>query len=308
MALNGVQVTVAARGKSLAAIQQNGLQLTDMYGQHRVRVPAAEGLHIPRQDVVFPTSKAQDLVSLSSSVQNLIRYDTWIVPIVNGIPWWYFEGEKGHFSGRNVRSGDAAGQLKLLLPSSQVIGSVAMFTADRPEPGVARSLNPIRLILGEIDNEVRPRTVDLANLLNQCGIETRVSERVRDPLWTKVIANLISNPLSAVAGATLRDLAGDPCLARITRELLDEALLTAASYGARLEMEPEQLLEFAKNLGNAKTSMLQDYEKGQPLELCAIADAVLELAHLRRLTMPLTRCIAAIARYKGRTSTGRMDA
>jgi 2-dehydropantoate 2-reductase len=189
-----------------------------------------------------------------------------------------------------------------------VIGSVAMFTADRPALGIARSLNPIRMILGEIDNKVRPRTADLAKLLNQCGIETRVSERVRDPLWTKVIANLMSNPLSVVAGATLRDLAGDPCLARVSRQLLDEALLTAASYGARLEMEPEQLLEFAKSMGDAKTSMLQDYEKGQPLELCAIADAVLELAHLRRLTMPLTRSIAAIARYRGRISTSRAAA
>ncbi|UVF22585.1 2-dehydropantoate 2-reductase (plasmid) [Microvirga terrae] len=305
MALNGLQVTIAARGQSLNVIQENGLQLTDVYGKHTVRVPVAEGPDIPPQDVVFLSSKAQDLASIASWTQNLIGPDTIIVPVINGIPWWYFEGEAGQYSGRNVKSVDPDGCLKRLLPSAHVIGCVAMFTADRPAPGTARSLNPLRLIIGEIDNEPRVRTEALAKILIRSGIETRVSERVRDPLWTKVIGNLVFNPLSVATGATLRELAGDSSLAHVSRQLLNEALLVAASFGARVEMSPRQLLDFTKSMGDAKTSMLQDYEMGRPLELAAIVDAVLEFADLQGLPMPFTQSVTTITRYRSLTSTGQ---
>jgi 2-dehydropantoate 2-reductase len=308
MALNGLQVTVAARGQSFKVIRENGLQLIDMHGQHKVRVPVAEGPAIPPQDVVFLSSKAQDLASLASWIQNLIGQDTIIVPVINGIPWWYFEGEAGQYSGRNVRSVDPDGYLKRLLPSAQIIGCVAMFTADRPALGTARSLNPIRLITGEIDNRPRARTKALAKMLISSGIETRVSERIRDPLWTKVIGNLVFNPLSVATGATLRELAGVSSLAHVSRQLLNEALLVAASFGARVEMSPMQLLDFTKSMGDAKTSMLQDYEMGRPLELPAIVDAVLELADLQGLSMPLTQSVTTIARYRSLTSASQLAA
>jgi 2-dehydropantoate 2-reductase len=73
--------------------------------------------------------------------------------------------------------------------------------------------------------------------------------------------------------------------------------LVAASYGARLELDAESLMKFAAGMGEVKTSMLQDYEGGYPLELGAICDAVTEL-DIRELDMPLTPTITAIARYK----------
>ena len=159
-------------------------------------------------------------------------------------------------------------------------------------------MNGVKLVLGEIDNQDKPRSHELGALLNACGIETRVSKRIRDPLWTKVIANLMSNPLSVVAETHLRDLCGLEPLSKVVKQLLNEALLVAASYGARLELDPESLMKFAAGMGEVKTSMLQDYESGHPLELGAICDAVIELGDIRGLDMPLTRTITAIARYK----------
>ena len=166
-----------------------------------------------------------------------------------------------------------------------------MITAERLAPGFARNLNPLRLTIGEIDNTRTQRTEQLAQMLIDCGIATKVSTRIRDALWTKVIANLTSNPLSVIAGASIRDCYSDPSLSRITRQLWDEVLFTAAAYGARVELDPESFLAMGASMGQTKTSMLQDFEKGLPLELSSICEAVIELAELHHLPMPLTKSI-----------------
>jgi 2-dehydropantoate 2-reductase len=134
--------------------------------------------------------------------------------------------------------------------------------------------------------------------LEDSQISYDVSERIGDPLWTKVRLNLISNPLSVVAGATLIEMNGGGDLTAINRNLLREGLLVAAAYDARIERGPEELIAVA-SMGEAKTSVLQDYENGRSLELGAICDGVIVLAELRGIAMPLTRHIATLARFKG---------
>lgn len=304
LALGGHAVGVLARGRTLDAIRRDGLRLTDLDGAHDVRVEAGGPDELGGRDVVFLCAKAQDLASLAASSRGMIGPDTLIVPIVNGIPWWYFEGVGGRNGGRTIQAVDPEGRLKALLPLDRVVGAVAFITAERLAPGVAHTANPLRMIIGEITHRRSPRAERLGALLNGCGIATQVSDRLRDPLWTKVIANLTSNPLSVVAGATLRDIYGAPDLSHIARQLLDEALLTAAAHGARVELDPAAFLAMGAAMGAVKTSMLQDFEKGLPLELSSISDAVIELAELHGLSMPLTRTIASLARFKSAQGAG----
>jgi 2-dehydropantoate 2-reductase len=47
-----------------------------------------------------------------------------------------------------------------------------------------------------------------------------------------------------------------------------------------------------------RTSMLQDHLAGRPLELSAIGDAVLELAHLQGVEMPVTQRVIGLAHFR----------
>ncbi|KAA0690248.1 2-dehydropantoate 2-reductase [Neorhizobium sp. P12A] len=302
LALGAYPVSVVARGPSLAAIKNSGVRLIDAEGAHAAKVAAGKPMELAPADILFLCSKAHDLPELASEIARLIGPETLIVPVINGIPWWYFENEGGRHAGRTVRSVDPDGRLKQLLPSSQVIGAVTTITAERLEPGLARSLNPLNMVIGEIDHRITARVEQAAAVLNFSGIATRVSDRIRDPLWSKVIANLICNPLSVLSGATLRDICAHPSLSRITRKLLEEGLLIAASYGARMELDPDALLAMGASKGDFKTSMLQDFERGQPLELAAICGAVIELAELQGISMPLTQDIATLAGYRSKAA------
>lgn len=302
LSAGGERVTIVARGDSLSSIASAGVSLEQRNGEIRANVVTSDGSDLVVHDVLLLCSKAQDLEALAISSNKAIGPETMIVPVVNGIPWWYFQGVEGRFRARSVTSVDPAGVLATILSPGNTIGAIASFTAERVGPGKAVALNPIRMVLGEIDDVERSRTKLLVEIFNRCGIETRLSTRIRDPLWTKVIANLMSNPLSVIAEAPLKHICGREDLSMIARQLINEAMLVAASFGARLEVDSEGLLRFGAGMGDAKTSMLQDFHSGRELELGAICEAVLELASMQGVDMPLTTHIAALARYKSDTT------
>jgi 2-dehydropantoate 2-reductase len=301
LSLAGYEVNLLARGENLAVIQKNGISLVDASGAHKTRVTTGTVSELKTPDILFLCTKAQDLTRLGEAVQPLISDDTVIVPLVNGIPFWYFQGERGRFAGSTVNAVDPFGTLNHFFPARQIVGAVTMILAERIGFGVSRSFNPFRLIIGEIDNSMTPRVESLARILNASRISTTISARIRDPLWTKVIANLVSNPLSVLCDATLEHIFGTPSLLEIARKVFDEGLLAAASHGARVEFDFDGLARLGLDMGSFKTSMLQDYENGQPLELAAICGSVLELADLYQVAMSSTRDIATLAAYKNST-------
>lgn len=298
LALAGHDVSVVARGATRAAIEAEGLTLDDRGVLRHARVRVGEARDFGPQDAVLVCSKAPDHATLARAVLPAVGPRTLVVPVVNGIPWWYFEGVPGRHAGRAVETVDPGGRLKAEMPLDRVVGAVTYVTAERPRPGMARTTNPPRMIVGEIDHAVGDRIEAFAAALRSAGIVTEVSGRIRDPLWTKVIGNITSNPLSVLTGATLREIYTDPTLSHVARQLLEEALVTAAAHGARVELDPDAFLAMGASMGDIRTSMLQDYEAGSPLELAAIGDAVAELAELKGLAMPRTRTILDLVRFR----------
>ncbi len=296
----GQPVNMLARGDTLAALRQNGVCLKDLDGEHRGPVNASNDCAtLGEQDLLFICTKAPALASLLPSLAPLIGATTIVIPVVNGVPWWYFHGVQGRFAEHQVHAVDPNGALSTALDLDRVLGCVVFITAETEAPGVARSNNPHLMILGEPNERMSERLEWARALIAKAGIEARATERIRDQLWTKIIANLSSNPLSVITGATLEELYGKTELKSVVAKILQETLLTAAAYGARINFDPQTFMELGAGMGPVRTSMLQDYEQGRPLELAAIGDAVVELAGYQGLSMPTTQDILTLARYRG---------
>jgi 2-dehydropantoate 2-reductase len=282
-------VSLLARGDTLRAAQAEGIQLDDRSGITSVQVQASDRAVFGIQDIVFLCSKSQDLPALSAMVGPLIGPETLIVPTPNGVPFWYFHGEGGRFDGQSVKAVDHDGQIPTHLPMSQIIGAVLFISAEMQAPGQVVSRTPHRMMLGEPSGPVSDRLRRLCAILESAGIEARAIEQIRDPLWTKIIANLTSNPLSVVSGATLEQIYTRPDLLAVVRPVMHEAMLTAVCYRARLTADPIGIVTLGAGMGAVRTSMLQDHLRGKPLELAAIGDAVIELAERYDLPMTATR-------------------
>ncbi len=296
--LAGYDVALVARGESLAAIRKDGVVLCDLDGSHRADVKVGDARDFGWQRIIFFCPKSHDLPGLASNVGSLINADTLIVPVINGIPWWFFDRLDDNGSHPIIEAVDPGGTLKTMLPTSQVIGTTAMITAERLRPGVSVTFNKLHMTIGELDDRRTERLEMLERILSSSGVETRIASCIRDAVWTKVARNLISNPVTALTGATLSQNFGDPYLSDISRRMLDEIAPVVEAYGSKLELEPANIIASGRGMGAVKTSMLQDLQNGRRLELASICDAVLELAKRKNMRMPVTETITLLAHFR----------
>jgi 2-dehydropantoate 2-reductase len=294
----GETVSLLARGPRLAQLRLDGLRVDFGIESMAVRPRAGDRPDFGIQDIVFIATKAQGLAELLPTLGPLIGPQTLVAPLVNGIPWWYFQKAGGAFEGDTVAAVDPRGMLLDCIAAERIIGCVVYFTAQLLPSGSVSVMGDQRLVVGEISHGASARVDALSSLLSRAGITVKSSERIRDDLWTKVALNLATNPLSVVTEATLLDQFTDSKLLPIVRAVLEETAHVALGHDARFTMSLDEMIATGRRAGPFETSMLQDYRAGRPLELDAIGASVLELAHKISQNMPTTRLIVDLCAHR----------
>jgi 2-dehydropantoate 2-reductase len=296
------EVTVIARGPHLAAMQANGLKLISEGEQELVVRPRcfATAEEAGPQDYVLVTLKAHSLPSAAKQMQPLLGPQTAIVSAVNGIPWWYFHKLGGPFEGRRVESVDPGGAVSALLPPERAIGCIVYPAAEVTEPGVIEHSYGDRFTLGEPDGSRSERVNALAAALVAAGFKAPVRPRIRDELWVKLWGNMAFNPLSALTAATLDVITGEPELRAVCRQMMLEGQAVAEKLGVRFAIDVDKRIAGGAEVGAHKTSMLQDLERGRPMEVDALLGSVVELAEMVEEPAPTCRTVLALLRTRAR--------
>lgn len=300
LARAGHSVSVVARGAHLQAIQQNGLRLTSTAGVDAFTV-CVEATDDPSrlgpQDIVLIALKAHDVPGIAARLQPLVGSNTIVVPVLNGIPWWYFHGTPHT---EPITCLDPAGEAARHIPMQSLIGCVVRVAATVSAPGVVLHTHGKRFILGEPSCEPSDRVQGLCSVLQGAGFDAEVTTRIRDEIWTKVQGNLTTNPLSALTHGSLGDLCASPALVSVMRQLMHECVAIGTAWGAAFTSDVETSLARFRNLGDSKPSMLQDVEKGRPMETAAILEAPIELARRAGIATPALDIILALVTERAR--------
>jgi len=297
-----VDVTFIARGPHLAAMQADGVTLISGEERFTVRprcVATAE--EAGPQDYVLVTLKAHSLPDAAPRMQPLLGPDTAIVSAVNGIPWWYFHKLPGPYEDRRVESVDPGGKLWELLHPSRAIGCIVYPAAEVTAPGVIEHTYGDRFVLGEPDGSRSDRAGALSAALSAAGFKAPVRPRIRDEMWVKLWGNLAFNPVSALTAATLDVITGEPELRALCREMMVEAQAVAERLGVRFAIDVDKRIAGAAEVGAHKTSMLQDLERGRPMEIDALLGVVVELAEI--VDLPASTCRTVLGLVRGRART-----
>lgn len=297
----GAEVTFIARGPHLLAMCEKGLTLISGGERATIRPRAtSDPAEAGPQDYVFVTLKAHSLPPAAAQVASLMGPNTALVTGINGVPYWYFYGWDSPWRDRCIESVDPGGVLWRGLPPSQVIGSVIYPAAEVVEPGVIEHGYGDRISLGEPDGSRSARAEALSQLMLQAGLKAPVRPRIRDEIWIKLWGNLALNPLSALTASTLDRLAGEPDLRAVVRAMMVEAQTVGEALGIKFGIDVDRRIDGAGEVGAHKTSMLQDLERGRPMEIDALLGAVVELGELTGQAMPLCRHILALVRERAR--------
>ncbi|WP_270933278.1 2-dehydropantoate 2-reductase [Falsiroseomonas oryzae] len=298
-----VAVTVIARGPHLEAMQARGLTLRTEGTETVIPVRAvASAAEAGPQDYVVVTLKSHSLPGAAKQMQPLLGPETAIVSAVNGIPWWYFHKLAGPWEGRRVESVDPGGVVSELLPPERAIGCIVYPAAEVPEPGVIEHTYGDRFTLGEPDGQKTPRATALSEALIAAGFKAPVRPKIRDEMWVKLWGNMAFNPISALTTATLDVLIADDGQRGVARAMMLEGQAVAEKLGVRFAIDVDKRIAGGAEVGAHKTSMLQDLERGRPMEIDALLGVVVELAELVEVPVPTCRTVLALVRARGRAA------
>ena len=299
----GVDVSLIARGPHLRAIQENGLTLREGGGEIKVRLPCSDNPEdFSFQDYVIISVKAHAVPAIAPRMAPLLGPNTAVVPATNGVPWWYFYKTGSELDGRRIKILAPDGIQWRHLGPERVIGCVIYPAAEIVEPGVIQHVALNRVPLGEPDGSRTDRVMALSEIMIAAGLRAPVRSRIRDDIWVKLWGNMSFNPISVLTGATLQQIGADPEVRSIVRTMMIEARTIGEALGVRFPIDVERRIDGGVQVGDHKTSTLQDLEAGKSLELDALLGAVCELGRLVGVETPVSDIINTLARQRAITA------
>jgi len=305
LAQSGQEVSLVARGAHLAAMRSDGLRLRSKDESVTLRVNASDSVDgLGPQDVVFIALKAYSIADMLPRLAPLLDAQTVVIPAINGIPWWYFYKEGGPFDGEPVASIDPDGAMLRGFDCARVLGCVVQVSAEVVEPGVIAHTGGRRFVLGEPDGGLSERAMRVAAAMEQAGLEAPLVERIRESVWAKLVGNLAFNPICSLTAARMDQALNNPATLALTRTVMAEGMRVGEAYGISFGVSIDERLEMAKRNGSAKVSMLQDLERGRPIETDAIVGAVCEFGRRVGIATPTTDLIHTLIRQRGLSASG----
>jgi len=295
LAETGHDVSVVARGAQLEAIKAKGLTLQQGGMRYHARPKAAaDPAALGAQDYVFLAVKAPALPAAAAQLAPLLGPDTAVVTAMNGIPWWFFHGF-GKFHGTRFDSIDPAGALSQALPPERIIGCVLHIACSVPEPALIVHNSQNRFFLGDLDGKTSPRLARVVDAMKQAGMEAEARPDIRHDVWVKLLGNLTFAPVSILTQATNDAMAKDAGVRRVFAAMIEEANAVGAHYGLSSDMSVEARIDLGGSLKGFRTSMLQDMDKGRPVELDTIVRAVIDMGKKAGVPTPVIDTVFSLA-------------
>jgi 2-dehydropantoate 2-reductase len=304
LALAGEEVTLVARGANLQAIRAHGMRVIMHDGTELVArdlrsagTPAEAGAH----DVVILGMKSHQVAAVAADIAALCHKDTIIIPMQNGIPWWYFQRHGGEFEGRTVTSVDPGGTIAAAVDPRRLLGCVVYPACELAAPGVVRHIEGDRFPLGELDGSNSERVQSVSATFARAGLKSPILDNIRSEIWLKLWGNLTFNPISSLTHSTLVDICQFPLTRDLAASMMREAQAVANRLGITFRVTLEKRIAGAERVGKHKTSMLQDVEAGRDPEIDALVGSVIEVGRIVGEPTPHIEAVFALVKLLART-------
>src|SRR3982075_1312308 len=303
LALAGADVSLVARGAHLAAMRADGLKLL-IGDEERVVHPRCTDnpAELGPQDFFIICLKAHSITGVIEAIQPLLGPHTRIVTAVNGIPYWYFYKHGNECEGSTLESIDPGGRQWRELGPERAIGCIVYPATEIEAPGVIRHIYGDPFPLGEPSGEKSSDVQRLSALFVEAGLQAPGLDRIRDEIWLKLWGNVCLNPISALTHATLDVICSDPATRALSKAIMLETQTIAETFGINFRVDVERRIEGARKVGAHKTSMLQDLERGRPMEIDPLVTVVQEMGRLTQSPTPPIDAGRALVSQRARTA------
>jgi 2-dehydropantoate 2-reductase len=299
--VKNVEVSVVARGEHLDAIRDKGLRLVSPDGELHCLVNATDDPSmLGPQDYVFIALKAHQVVPALPGLKHLMGPNTTLIPPTTGIPYWYFHELPGPLENRQIEALDPRGQQWQQLSPERVLGCVYWVSAEVTAPGIIHhDGNFANFPIGEPNGTRSERVSRISDVMVAAGVQAPVVDDIRSWIWVKMISSLCWNPLAVLTTATLGEMNDRPEVVNIVRRMMYEADAVAERLGVRqMPLSVDERIALARRAVGHKMSMLQDLERGRPLEHEVLFDSIMTMRGLAQIQTPTLDDVYALLRLR----------
>lgn len=271
----GNDVIFLARGAHLEALIKKGITVKSVDGDFKVeKIKATDKIsNIEKVDLVILGVKAWQVREISKELHYIIKDDTVILPLQNGVL--------------------AVEELQEHIDEKHIIGGLCRIISKIESPGVINHLGiKPTIVFGEQDHVVSDRVLKIKSGLDQSGINNNISENIETELWKKFLF-ICSGGLLSITKSTYGELRELKETRRMFLELFNEIYCLAEKAGIVLSPEiPQKSLNFIDSLPyDSVASMVRDIWAGEPSEIEYQNGTVVKLADKYGIDVPINRFI-----------------
>ncbi len=201
-----------------------------------------------------------------------------------------------------IQNGLGAGEgiAQHLSPEQVLLGVAEGFGASMVGPGHAQHTAMKRIRLGKMNGGLDARLEQVVQIWQGAGFDAQAYGDIDQLIWEKLLCNVTLSGPCTVYGCTVAELLADPERWRTALGCMLEAYAVGQARGVAFTFDDPvaYVTDFAKRVGSAKPSMLQDHEAGRLSELDAINGAIAPLARVLGIATPRNDAICAEIRQR----------
>jgi 2-dehydropantoate 2-reductase len=289
----GENVRFIARGQHLAAIREQGLQVSSIAGDFLIRPASAtdQPAGAGPVDVVLVAVKAWQVTDAAETIRPLVGERTMVVPLENGI--------------------EAPDQLASVLGARHVVGGLCRILAYVEGPGHIRHAGAAPYIaFGELDGSKSARVDALREAFARArGLAVEVPPDIRVAMWSKFVFIAALSGVGALTRAPIGSIRSQPETRRLLEQSLEEIHALARRTGVEVpgDLVATTLAYIDTMPADGLASMQRDMMQGRPSELEAQVGAVVRRAERLGLEVPVHRMIYAALLPLERRARGKIQ-
>ncbi|MCK4477807.1 2-dehydropantoate 2-reductase [Candidatus Bathyarchaeota archaeon] len=263
-------VTLIGSQTHVEAIRAQGLKFTGDIDQNFRLKADIRITEIPSNTIILLTTKAHDSVRAVSHIKRMLRKDTVILVLQNGL-------------------GNEEIVKELVGDEVEVLRGLTMMAAEFLEPG------KIRVWKNETIIAKSKTAQEIAALFNDCGLETRISRNITNEVWNKLVLNSVINPLTALFHIRNHEIASDT-LKWVRHEIVQECLAIGKAEGIYLKIDLDELDRRILSYTNL-SSMCQDVMKKKKTEIDFLNGKIAELGHKHMIPTPVNQTLTCLTKF-----------
>lgn len=264
---------VQFQSKFLSNAKLNTMHIKSVWGDFDFPIQVFPDVKLMKKaDCILLTAKTcnptEDLLQYSNLIKKIRKPNSIILVLQNGINMEEKLGE--------------------VFPNNPILGGLAFTCINRISHKEIHHIDYGQIKIGSLNGKFETEAELITNIFLNSGIDTKHEKNLRQARYEKLLWNVPFNSLSVIGNkSSTKEIIEFKPLFELSKKLMLEVRSIAKKENINLKKSLiDEMLERTKKMKPYKTSMLLDFEKGNPMEVESILGEVYQNAKKLKVVTP----------------------